>query len=71
VPHVTHTVNVRLRDDQEQPLRERAAQEGRSVDAVLVALVDEYLARPARDAVIERTAAAQADKWRELLERLK
>lgn len=64
-------MNLRLRDDQTEALRQRAEQEGTSMHAIVLRAVDDYLSRTARQAMVRSTAAEQAVKWRELMERLK
>lgn len=64
-------MNLRLRDDQQEALRQRAEEEGVSMHAILLKAVDDYLARTAHQAMVHKTAIEQAAKWREVLERLK
>jgi predicted transcriptional regulator len=64
-------MNLRLRDDQTEALRQRAEQEGVSMHAIVLKAVDDYLSRTAKQAMIRKTASEQAAKWRELMERLK
>ncbi|MFJ6700768.1 CopG family transcriptional regulator [Streptomyces sp. NPDC091272] len=64
-------MNLRLRDDQTEALKQRAEQEGTSMHAILLKAVDEYLARTAHQELVKRSAKDQVAKWSELLERLK
>ncbi|MFE6780039.1 CopG family transcriptional regulator [Streptomyces sp. 796.1] len=64
-------MNLRLRDDQTDALKQRAEQEGASMHAIVLRAVDDYLARTAQEAIVRQTAREQAAKWSELLERLK
>lgn len=64
-------MNLRLRDDQAEAIRKRAVEEGVSMHAILLRAVDDYLARTAHEAMVKKSAKAQAAKWSELLERLK
>ncbi|MFC5906655.1 ribbon-helix-helix protein, CopG family [Streptacidiphilus monticola] len=64
-------MNLRLRDDLNEALRERAEAEGVSMHAIVVTALEEYLARTTQQAMVRRTALEQAAKWRELMERLK
>lgn len=64
-------MNLRLRDDQTEALKERADQEGTSMHALVLRAVDDYLSRTAKEAMVRQTAKEQAAKWRELMERLK
>ncbi|MEU2159137.1 ribbon-helix-helix protein, CopG family [Streptomyces sp. NPDC019396] len=64
-------MNLRLRDDQTEALKQRAEAEGTSMHAILLKAVDEYLARTAHQAMVRKAAKEQVAKWSELLERLK
>jgi hypothetical protein len=64
-------MNLRLRDDQTEALKQRSEQEGISMHAIVLQAVDSYLSRTAKQAMVRKTAAEQAAKWRELMERLK
>ncbi|MFC0602113.1 ribbon-helix-helix protein, CopG family [Streptomyces palmae] len=64
-------MNLRLRDDQADALKQRAEQEGLSMHAIVLQAVDDYLSRTAQQAMVRKTAKEQAAKWAELLERLK
>lgn len=64
-------MNLRLRDDQTEDLKQRAEQDGTSMHAIVLKAVDDYLARTAQQAMVRRTALEQAAKWRELMDRLK
>ncbi len=64
-------MNLRLRDDQTEALKQRAEEEGTSMHALLLKAVDDYLARTAHQAIVRKTSKEQVAKWSELLERLK
>ncbi|WP_424213589.1 CopG family transcriptional regulator [Streptomyces sp. BI20] len=64
-------MNLRLRDDQTDALRQRAEEEGASMHAIVLKAVDDYLDRTAHQTMVRRTAKEQAAKWGELMERLK
>jgi predicted transcriptional regulator len=64
-------MNVRLRDDQAEMLRQRAEQEGTSMHTIVLQAVDDYLSRTARQAMVRKAGVEQAAKWSELMERLK
>jgi predicted transcriptional regulator len=64
-------MNLRLRDDQTEALKQRAQDEGVSMHAILLRAVDDYLSRTAKQAMVRKTAMEQAAKWRELMDRLK
>jgi uncharacterized protein (DUF1778 family) len=63
--------DLRLRDDRTDALKQSAEPEGTSTHAMVLKAVDDYPARTAREAVVRRTAMAQATGWHELMERLK
>lgn len=64
-------MNLRLNDDQTDALKKQAELEGRSMHAIVLRAVDDYLARNAREAMVRETAVREAAKWHELMERLK
>lgn len=64
-------MNVRFDDDQTDALKKQAELEGRSMHAIVLRAVDDYLARNAREAMVRESAMKEAAKWHELLERLK
>ncbi|MCF6525837.1 ribbon-helix-helix protein, CopG family [Streptomyces sp. JJ36] len=64
-------MNLRLDDRQAEALKHQAELEGRSMHAIVLRAVDEYLARNAREAMVRETAVKEAVKWHELMERLK
>ncbi|MBN3930287.1 ribbon-helix-helix protein, CopG family [Streptomyces verrucosisporus] len=64
-------MNLRLDDDRTEALKKQAELEGRSMHAIVLRAVDDYLARNAREAMIRETAKREAVKWHELMERLK
>ncbi|MFF8383155.1 CopG family transcriptional regulator [Streptomyces kanasensis] len=63
-------MTLRLRDDRTDALKQRAEPEGTTLHAIVLKAVDDLLARTAQEAVVRRTALAQAAKWHELMERL-
>ncbi|MDK1473809.1 CopG family transcriptional regulator [Streptomyces sp. 549] len=64
-------MNLRLDDDRTEALRTQAEREGRSMHAVVLRAVDDYLAKNARDAMVREVASQEAARWRELMDRLK
>jgi predicted transcriptional regulator len=64
-------MTLRTNNDQTEALRRQAAAEGRSMQAVALSAIDEYIARRAHrakvDAALQRVVAEEAT----LLERLK
>ncbi|GHG79448.1 CopG family transcriptional regulator [Streptomyces griseocarneus] len=64
------SMNVSLRGDQVDALRRCAKREGLEVHDVVLLAVDEYLGAAHR-AMVRQTAQEQAEKWRELMDRLK
>ncbi|WP_070197272.1 ribbon-helix-helix protein, CopG family [Streptomyces oceani] len=64
-------MNLRLDDDRAEALKAQADLEGRSMHAIVLRAVDDYLVRNAREAMVRDTAIGQAAKWRELMDRLK
>jgi hypothetical protein len=67
---VPMAMNLRLTDDQTAALRERAQKEGRSMQQVALAAVDEYLLRAEDDELTDQLAARGAERYAELLRRL-
>jgi len=63
-------MNLRLSDEQADALRARAEKEGRSMQQVALAAVDEYLLRAEDDELTERIATRGAERFAELLRRL-
>jgi plasmid stability protein len=63
-------MTLRLTDDQAAALRARAEREGRSMQQVAVAALDDYLLRSEDDELTDRLAAQGADRFAELLRRL-
>lgn len=64
-------MNLRLDDERAELLKDQAEREGRSMHAIVLRALDDYLARNAHEAMVRETAASQAVKWRELMDRLK
>ena len=63
-------MNLRLRDDQQEALRERADREGRSMHAIVLQAIDRYLEETGDQEVIQRIGAKYAARHAELLRRL-
>ncbi len=63
-------MNLRLTDDQSSALRARAEKEGRSMQQVALAAVDEYLVRAEDDELTDRLAQRGAERFAALLRRL-
>jgi hypothetical protein len=63
-------MTLRLSDDQTEALRRRAEREGRSMQQVVLAAVDEYLARVADDDLTDEIAERGAARFAGLLRRL-
>lgn len=63
-------MTLRLDDAQTEALRRRAELEGRSMQQVALAAIDEYLLRADDDARTEQLAAQGAERFADLLRRL-
>ncbi|MBB6548176.1 FitA-like ribbon-helix-helix domain-containing protein [Nonomuraea rubra] len=63
-------MTLRLSDEQTEALRKRAEAEGRSMQQIVLAAVDEYLARHSADEEIRRLGAKSRERWRTVLDRL-
>ncbi|MFG2823565.1 Arc family DNA-binding protein [Kitasatospora sp. NPDC048365] len=63
-------MNLRLSDDQQEALRQRAEQEGRSMHSVVLRAIDRYLDEETDQAAVRRLGAKYAAKHAELLRRL-
>jgi hypothetical protein len=63
-------MTLRLSDEQASALRKRAEKEGRSMQQVALAAVDDYLLRAGDDELTERLAQRGAERFAELLRRL-
>jgi hypothetical protein len=63
-------MTLRLTDDQAAALRARAQKEGRSMQQVALAAVDEYLLHAEDDELTDRLAERGARRYAELLRRL-
>lgn len=63
-------MTLRLTDQQTEALRARAEREGRSMQQVAIAAVDDYLLRAEDDELTDRLAAQGAQRFAELLRRL-
>ncbi len=63
-------MTLRLTDDQAAALRARAEREGRSMQQVAVAALDDYLLRAEDDELTDRLTAQGAARFADLLRRL-
>jgi plasmid stability protein len=63
-------MTLRLTDEQTQALRARADREGRSMQQVARAALDDYLLRAEDDELTDRLAEQGARRYAELLRRL-
>ena len=63
-------MNLRLSDEQAEALRARADKEGRSMQQVALAAVDDYLLRAEDDELTDELAARGAQRFSDLLRRL-
>ena len=63
-------MTLRLTDDQAAALRARAEREGRSMQQVAVAALDDYLLRAEDDELTDRLTAQGAERFADLLRRL-
>ncbi|GAA3798530.1 hypothetical protein GCM10022226_17390 [Sphaerisporangium flaviroseum] len=63
-------MTLRLSEEQAEALRRRAEKEGRSVEQVVRAAVDEYIARHDADEEVRRLGIATVKRWRSVLGRL-
>jgi predicted transcriptional regulator len=63
-------MTLRLSHEQADALRRRAEREGRSMQQVALAALDDYLTRTADDELTERLAQRGAERFAELLRRL-
>ena len=63
-------MTLRLTDDQAAALRARAEREGRSMQQVAVAALDDYLLRAEDDELTDRLTAGGAERFTDLLRRL-
>jgi len=63
-------MTLRLSDTQANALRARAEKEGRSMQQVALAALDEYLLRAQDDELTDRLAAKGAERFADLLRRL-
>jgi predicted transcriptional regulator len=63
-------MTLRLDDRQTEALRLRAEREGRSMQQVALAAINDYLVRADDDAVTEQFAAQGAARFADLLRRL-
>jgi plasmid stability protein len=63
-------MTLRLSDEQTEALRARATKEGRSMQQVARAALDDYLLRVEDDELTDRLATEGAERFAELLRRL-
>ena len=63
-------MNLRLTDEQTEALRRQAEAERRSMQAVIVTALDEYVERHARRALIVEASKRNAARYAEALDRL-
>lgn len=63
-------MNLRLRDDQQEALKRRAEEEGRSMHAIVLRAVDRYLEQEADRESVRRLGAKYAARHADLLRRL-
>jgi predicted transcriptional regulator len=63
-------MTLRLSDEQTEALRTRAEKEGRSMQQVARAALDDYLLRAQDDELTDRLTAQGADRFADLLRRL-
>ena len=63
-------MTLRLTDEQTTALRRRAEKEGRSMQQVALAALDDYLVRSEDDELTDRLAERGAERFSELLRRL-
>jgi predicted transcriptional regulator len=63
-------MTLRLNDEQTEALRRRAEKEGRSMQQVALAALDDYLLRVEDDELTDRLAERGAERFAELLRRL-
>jgi predicted transcriptional regulator len=63
-------MTLRLSDEQAESLRRRAEKEGRSMQQVALAALDDYLLRTEDDELTDKLAERGAERFSELLRRL-
>ncbi|MFE4985972.1 MULTISPECIES: Arc family DNA-binding protein [unclassified Streptomyces] len=63
-------MNLRLRDDQQEALKLRAEEEGRSMHAVVLQAIDRYLEQEVDREAVRKLGATYALRHAELLKRL-
>ncbi|MCT9929402.1 Arc family DNA-binding protein [Planotetraspora sp. A-T 1434] len=63
-------MTLRLSDEQTEALRRRAEEEGRSMQQVVLAAVEEYLARHSADEEVHRLGVDAVRRWKPVLDRL-
>jgi predicted transcriptional regulator len=70
IPCRLMAMTLRLSDDQTEALRRRAEKEGRSMQQVALAALDDYLLRSEDDELTDRLADQGAQRFHDLLRRL-
>ncbi|MFF4123641.1 ribbon-helix-helix protein, CopG family [Microbispora rosea] len=63
-------MTLRLTDEQTEALRRRAEKEGRSMQQIVVAAVEEYVARHTADEEVHRLGVEAVRRWKPVLDRL-
>ena len=63
-------MTLRLNEEQTEALRRRAEREGRSMQQVALAALDDYLMRAEDDELTDRLAERGAERFADLLRRL-
>jgi predicted transcriptional regulator len=63
-------MTLRLTDEQTEALRRRAEKEGRSMQQIVVAAVEEYLARHTADEEVHSLGVEAVRRWKPVLDRL-
>ncbi|GAA0831150.1 ribbon-helix-helix protein, CopG family [Streptosporangium sp. NPDC001681] len=63
-------MTLRLSDEQTEALRRRAEREGRSMQQVVLAAVEEYLVRHSDDEEVHRLGVEAVRRWKPVLDRL-
>lgn len=63
-------MTLRLSDQQNEALRMQADAEGRSMQQVILAALDEYIARRSSDKEVHRLGVEAVRRWKPVLDRL-
>lgn len=64
------TMSFRLNDELHEAVRQRAEQEGRSVNSLLAKAAEEYLVRHTEDEHVRQLGVESTRQWANLLRRL-